>query len=104
MSVPEELPDLRIVIFAFIAFLAMMLAAIAYPRGDFVLVVGAPGATEAGMMTIIAEAGGTFVSPGNFGWLAVAHGETSGFASRLMQAGALIVLDHALAAGCLERK
>jgi len=101
--VARDVPDMRIVLIAFIAFSAMMLSAIAYPRGEFVLVVGHPDANEAGMMKIIAEAGGTFVSQGNFGWLAVAHAETSGFPSRLRQAGALVVLDHALAAGCLER-
>lgn len=100
----RDIPDLRIVLSAFILFSAMMLAAVAYPRGEFVLVIGGPNSTEAGMMKIIADAGGTFVQQGNFGWLAVAHAETTGFPSRLMRAGAYIVLDHALASGCLERK
>ena len=102
-SVSSERPDMRVVIVAFLAFSAMMLGAIAYPSGEFVLVVGPSGTTEASMMRIIADAGGSFVSPGNFTWLAVAHAETAGFPSRLRQAGALVVLDHALAAGCLER-
>ena len=89
---------------AFIAFAALMQAVIAYPRSDFVLVVAPPGTNEAAMMDIIAGAGGTFVSHGNYGWLAVAHAENSGFAARLLRAGALLVVDHALAAGCLERE
>jgi hypothetical protein len=102
--VSRDIPDFRIVLSAFFVFSAMMLAAIAYPRGEFVLVVGGPDSTEAGMMKIISDAGGTFVAQGNFGWLAVAHAEATGFPSRLMRAGAFIVLDHALASGCLERK
>ena len=96
--------DVRVIIGAFVAFTVFMLAGLAYPRSDFVLVVGRPGVDEAGMMSIIARAGGTFVSRGNLGWLAVAHAEQSGFAGRLMRAGALLVLDHSLAEGCLERK
>lgn len=96
--------DIRVIAAAFIAFSLCMLAGLAYPRGDFVLVVGRPGMDEAGMMSVIADAGGTFVSSGNLGWLAVAHAQQPGFAGRLMRAGAILVLDHALAEGCLERK
>lgn len=95
--------DIRMIVVAFAAFSLLMLVGLAYPRGDFVLVVGRPGMDEAGMMSIIDRAGGTFVSRGNLGWLAVAHAEQSGFAGRLMRAGAFLVLDHALAEGCLER-
>jgi hypothetical protein len=103
MMAREQL-DIRMIIVAFVAFSAVMLAGLAYPRSDFVLVVGRPGIDEADMMSIIARAGGTFVSRGNLGWLAVAHAEQSGFAVRLVRAGALLVLDHSLAEGCLERK
>ncbi len=81
-----------------------MLGGLAYPRGDFVLVVGNPHTNEREMMGMISEAGGTFVTQGNYGWLVVAHAERPGFAARLLKAGAWLVLDHALALGCLERK
>jgi hypothetical protein len=98
-----ELPNLTFIGAAFAAFVFLMLAGLAVPRGNFVLVVARPGTSEAATMDIIARAGGTFVSQGNYGWLAVAHAENSGFAGRLLKAGAFLVLDHSLAAGCLER-
>ena len=102
-SLQNETPNFKLVVSAFLAFVTLTLVGVALPRGDFVLVVGRPGADEAGMMQIIAEAGGTFVTHGNYSWLAVAHAEAEGFSKRLLKAGALLVLDHSLAAGCLER-
>jgi len=99
----SEKLDLRAIAATSIVFALLMLAGIAYPRGDYVLVVGKPGVTEAGMMDVISAAGGTFVSGGRYDWLVVAHAESDGFVSRLMQSGALLVLDHALAAGCTQR-
>eukprot|EP01035_Chromulina_nebulosa_P014017 gene14017-18559_t len=98
---PPDLPNFRVVGAAFVLLTVFMLAGIAFPRGDFVLVIGRPGTDEARMMTIVAAAGGTFVSRGAYGWLAVAHSEGRGFASRLIQRGALLVLDHAASYGTL---
>jgi hypothetical protein len=84
------------------AFIVLMLATLALPRSDFVLVVGWPGMTEARMMQVIADAGGSFVAGGAHSWLAVAHAESAGLPSRLMGAGAMLVLDHSLAVGCME--
>jgi hypothetical protein len=99
----KELPNIKSVAAAFAVFVGLMLVGVVYPRNDFVLVVGRPGMNEAGMMEIVARAGGTFVAGGRLGWLVVAHAENSGFATRLLHAGAVLVLDHSLAAGCLER-
>jgi hypothetical protein len=89
---------------AFLGFTVIMLAGIAYPRDDFVLVVGVPGSDETAMMQTIAGAGGELVSAGRYQWLAVAHSTSPGFAARLMRQGAFLVLDHALASGCLKGK
>lgn len=99
----EELPNIRAIAAAFVAISFAMLCGLAFPRGDLVMVVGRPGITEAAMMDMIGTAGGSFVSRGRFGWAAVAHAESSGFALRLLETGALLVLDHSLASGCLER-
>jgi hypothetical protein len=100
----NELTSIKSVAATFAVFTGLMLLGIVYPRNDFVLIVGRPGTNEAGMMDLVARAGGTFVSGGNLSWLAVAHAENSEFTTRLLKAGALLVLDHSLAAGCLERK
>lgn len=100
----QDKPDIRVIASLFGAFILLMLAGLAFPRGEFVLVVGRPGSDEAAMMDMIARAGGSFVSRGSVGWLAVAHAESLHFNTRLVDAGAILVLDHALAAGCLERK
>src|SRR5690606_25102936 len=86
----------------FAGFSLLMLAILALPRSEFVLVVGWPGMTEARMMQIIADSGGSFVSGGTRSWLAVAHADTAGLPGRLMEAGAMLVLDHSLAVGCRE--
>lgn len=96
--------NIRVVGAAFAGFSALMLLAMALPRTDFVLVVGWPGMSEAEMMRIITDSGGSFVSGGTQSWLAVANAETKGLPARLMKAGAMLVLDHSLAAGCMEGK
>jgi hypothetical protein len=103
-SLSRDLPDFRAVITTFLAFVTILLVGLAVPRGEFVIVVASPGMTQSRMMQLISDADGTFVTQGNLDWIAVAHAEKSGFVSRLFRAGALLVLDHALAAGCLERK
>jgi hypothetical protein len=98
----SEKIDTRAVVVAFLALALLMFAGIAVPRSKFVLVVGWPGASEARMMQIITGAGGTYVEKGGRDWLAIARSDDPALATRLMRAGAMIVLDHALAAGCSE--
>jgi len=96
--------NFRVVFAAFVAFVGLMLVGVAVPRGQFVLVVGWPGTSEARMMQIVAAAGGSFVEGAGPGWLAVVHSERPGLATRLIGEGAMLVLDHALAVGCSEGK
>lgn len=96
--------NLRIVFVAFVTFVVLMLVGVAIPRGQFVLVVGWPGTSEARMMQIVAAAGGSFVEGAGPDWLAVVHSDRPGLAARLIGQGAMVVLDHALAVGCTEGK
>lgn len=96
--------NFRVVIAAFVAFVALMLVGVAVPRGSFVLVVGWPGTSEARMMQIVTAAGGSFVESAGPGWLAVVHSERPGLPAKLIGAGAMLVLDHALAVGCSKGK
>jgi hypothetical protein len=98
----SEKIEIKAVATVFLAFAVLMLAGVAVPRSKFVLVVGWPGASEARMMEIITTAGGTFVEKGGRDWLAIARSESPDLPARLMRQGAMIVLDHALAAGCSE--
>lgn len=100
----SDRPNILVVFLAFIALSGTVLVALAVPRSDFVVVIATPGVSEASMMRLISDAGGTFVTQGSADWIAVAHAEGTGFVSRLFGAGALLVLDHSLAFGCLERK
>ena len=72
----------------------------AAPRGDFVLVVSSPFETNATRINRIAQADGSVVASGRYDWITVAHSAEPGFASRLMKAGALLVLNENLALGC----
>jgi hypothetical protein len=94
--------DLRSVATAFLALVMLMFAGIAFPRGPYVLVVGWPGTSETAMMQIVAAADGSYVQGAGRSWLAVVHADAPGLPTRLMHAGAMIVLDHALALGCTE--
>lgn len=101
---PSEAIDFRVAGGAFMLFLFLLLAGIAVPRGQYVLVVGWPGTSEARMMDIVSAAGGSFVEGAGPSWLAIVHSDRPGLPTRLMSQGAMIVLDHALAAGCTEGK
>ena len=100
----SERIDIRSIALAFFAFVLLMLAGVAVPRGHYVLVVGWPGTSEVRMMQIAAAAGGNFVAGAGRSWLAVVYSEAPGLPARLMGEGAMIVLDHALAVGCTEGK
>lgn len=100
----SEAIDFRAAAGAFLAFVLLLLIGMAVPRGQYVLVVGWPGTSQARMMQIVAGAGGSFVGGAGRSWLAVVHSDAPGLPTRLMSQGAMIVLDHALAAGCTEGK
>ncbi len=80
-----------------------MVAVLAMPSGHFVLVMTRPDAPQDNMLNVIGSAGGSFVEPGRFSWIAVAYSESDHFPQRLMKAGALLVLNHALAVGCQQK-
>lgn len=100
----SEAVDVRAVGGAFLAFFLLILVGMAVPRGQYVLVVGWPGTSQARMMQIVAGAGGSFVEGAGRSWLAVVHSDAPGLPARLMHQGAMIVVDHALAVGCTEGK
>lgn len=92
----------KVVAANFVIYLAVVLAIWAAPRGDFVLVLTDP-LREAGYgPAVVGRAGGAFVSSGRFAWMTVAYSQDAGFPARLMQAGAVLVLNHQLALGCLK--
>lgn len=84
--------------------LILTLLSITYaaPRGQFALIVTNPFRSEFGAMEVISNAGGAVVSESNFKWITIAHSEDPFFTSRLRQAGALLVLNHQMAFGCLR--
>ena len=94
--------DAEAVATVFLAFAVLMLVGVAVPRGKYVLVVGWPGTSEARMMKIIADAGGSYVQKGGRNWLAVVKSDRPDLSMSLMREGALLVLDHGLAVGCTE--
>ncbi|MFC3076097.1 hypothetical protein [Shinella pollutisoli] len=88
----------------FALFLVLLTLAVAWPSGRFVLVVARPGSDAAATHALIGRAGGAFVSATRFSSVAVAYSDGDGFAGRLMAEGALFVVNHALAAGCLQKE
>lgn len=94
----------RIVALYFALCFSVVLGAWAAPRGDFVLVVTNPLGSAADTVRTIADADGSIVASGRFGWIAVAYSDQPDFPSRLMRAGALAVLNNALAVGCIRNE
>jgi hypothetical protein len=84
----------------FVLISGMMLLALAFPRGNFVLVVGRPGQTEARIVEIVDRARGSYVSGSEVEWIGVAYSNAPDFTSRLMKSGAFLVLNYSFAAGC----
>ncbi len=91
-----------IVLANFAFFLLLIVAVWARPAGPFVLVVTDPGGEARGNMQVIGDAGGRLVWSGRYDWISVAYSDANDFTGRLMRAGALLVLNHDLAVGCLE--
>lgn len=94
--------NLSVVALNFGLFLLLSVSVWAMPSGRFVLVVTDPRQGPQNGISVIGNAGGAFVSAGRLPWLNIAYSDDSAFAARLMQAGALLVLNHKLAAGCRE--
>lgn len=80
----------------------VVLAAYVLPKGSYVVVVTAPW-QGSHAVNVISKAGGSLVSSGRYDWIAVAHSDEQDFPVRLMKNGAVAVLDHTLAYGCLKR-
>ncbi len=88
------------------AYFSIALAALALiaarPSGPFVLVVTAPSAEAVGNMAVLDRADGAFVWASTVPWISVAYSQAPDFAERLLDAGALLVINHDLALGCLQ--
>tara|TARA_R110002020_G_scaffold89293_1_gene218571 strand:- start:8433 stop:8738 length:306 start_codon:yes stop_codon:yes gene_type:complete len=87
---------------SFCLYLGLILSVWAMPTGRFVLVLSNPKAAPGEAISLIAAAGGAFVAQGRFPWMTVGYSEEADFSAKLMEAGALLVLNHQLAIGCLE--
>ncbi|WP_159952210.1 hypothetical protein [Rhizobium sp. 18065] len=93
----------RLAIIGYFSFASLLLiGVIARPTGSFVVVVTNPALQAAGNMAVVAGAGGQFVWSGRYSWISVVQSDAPDFASRLFKAGAILVLNHDLAVGCLE--
>ena len=99
-SPSTDAPNRLVTATVFGAFLLLVLGVFALPQQGFVVVVTDPRRPPADMLSVIASAGGSFVEGGRVPWMAVAYSDDAGFAGRLMRAGAILVLNHRLAAGC----
>jgi hypothetical protein len=53
-------------------------------------------------LSVVGRAGGAFVASGRYPWMTVGYSEDGDFPTKLMQAGAMLVLNHQLALGCLK--
>ena len=96
-------PNIVAIVAVFSTFLAVMLGVLLVPNDRFVLVIAKPDQSPSAIIDIISDAGGSFVGGTRFSWMAVGYSESAGFPARLVDAGAILVLDHSLALGCLER-
>lgn len=82
--------------------LASVTLIVARPSGPFVLVVTSPSAEAEGNMAVLDRADGAFVWASAVPWISVAYSNAPDFPERLLEAGALLVINHDLALGCLQ--
>lgn len=82
--------------------LIVIIAIAARPTGPFVLVITSPKGDVAGSMSVIEKADGAFVWSGSMPWMSVAYSQAPDFSERLLEAGALLVINHDLAIGCQQ--
>ncbi|QCI66498.1 hypothetical protein [Phreatobacter stygius] len=82
---------------------AVFAAAFASPRpGADVAVVVWPFGPASRAAEVIAAAEGSIVMPSRLGWIIIAQAERPDFVAALYGAGALVVFDPRVAAGCLS--
>jgi hypothetical protein len=74
----------------------------AAPTGNFVVVLTSPFYSPERTMNVISAADGRLVSKGRYDWITIAYSDEPGFATRLMNAGALAVMNNILRTGCLK--
>ncbi len=86
----------------FVIYLMLVLAVWATPSGHFVLVLTDPAQELGYGISVIGRAGGVFVATGRYDWMTVGYSEDRDFPKKLMAAGAMLVLNHQLALGCLK--
>lgn len=80
-----------------------MIVAAATPKASsHVAVLVAPGSEPAEAVAVVARAGGEIVAPTGRDWAVVARSDDADFVTRLYAAGALVVVDALLAAGCRD--
>ena len=84
-------------------FLGLVMVAMLAPRGGMLLVVTDPRAPQTHGFSVVATAGGSFVAHGRYSWLTIASSPQEDFASRLLSAGALLVIDIAPVTICVKR-
>ncbi|MBU2329279.1 MAG: hypothetical protein KJ755_18320 [Alphaproteobacteria bacterium] len=88
---------------AYFSFSVLALTIIAgKPSGPFVLVVTSPSLQATGNMAVLEKADGALVWASRVPWISVAYSNSASFSERLLDAGALLVLNHDLALGCLQ--
>lgn len=93
---------MKLMIANFFLCLFLVFSVWAAPRGEFVLVVSSPFETNSTRLGRIEQSNGSIVAFGRVDWIMVAHSSEPGFATRLMKAGALMVLNENLALGCIR--
>lgn len=98
----RESIDMSTVLLSAILLLSVLIWMWSAPRGPFVLVVAAPASSEQQTLSIITEAGGSFISDGGYTWLAIAHSDAPSFPARLKKAGAFLVLNANIFSICSQ--
>ncbi len=83
---------------------AVLLITYCVPRpGSDVAVLVSPLAEKSYAATIVAQAGGRLVSGARWPFIVIASADSPGFSSRLYSAGAVLVFNPGIAAGCLNK-
>ncbi|UIJ73122.1 hypothetical protein [Aurantimonas sp. HBX-1] len=103
MSVPPSRHRRLLLIGNIAAALLVLIGIAAVPKGDRVLVLVGPWSDPQHVVAVVRAAGGTLVATGRRPWIAVADGAAPDFVSRLVSAGAVLVLDGGFGAACLTR-
>jgi hypothetical protein len=84
----------------FAIYLMLALFVWAAPSGHFVLVLTDPSREPDYGMSVIGRAGGAYVATGRYAWMTVGYSEDRDFPTKLIKAGAMLVLNQQLALGC----